>query len=142
MPDSASVVFTLDELWLMRMYVRHEIASVEQWRAFPPASLELNDAIAGAILFCHNHGLKEASLLLSRGDCLILDFLIPQDARTADGQPIGKSLLLKTFEAREKISGAFPIAEEEMVLDSGELSEKMAEWEQAMNKKSRRRRGS
>lgn len=102
MADTAPVVFTLDELWLLRSVVRHEMQSQETWK-FPPASVDLNDQIAEAILFCHEHQVEEAALMLTRGDTLIIDFVVPQDAKSARGVPLGTPILLKTFAARRAL---------------------------------------
>ena len=125
----------------MRAYVRHEMASVEQWRAFPPVSLELNDDIAAAILFCVENDEGEAALLLSRGDCLVLDYLIPQDAKSPDGKLIGKPLLLKTFAARREIAGGPMATEEGKDIDKAEIAEAMLRYEQSTGPKPKRPRG-
>lgn len=97
-----SVVFSLDELWLMQTCVRHELAQAEQWK-FPPASLGLNDAIASAILLCEEQGLQEAAILLDRHACLVLDYNVPSTAKDANGKPIGRAVLLKSFRARQQL---------------------------------------
>jgi hypothetical protein len=112
MADTAPVVFTLDELWLLRSVVRHEMASQETWK-FPPASLDLNDRIAEAILFCHEHEVDEAALMLTRGDTLILDYVVPQDAKSARGIPLGVPILLKTFAARRALEEDQLVAEDD-----------------------------
>lgn len=140
MIESVPVVFDLNELWLMRAYVRHEIANIEQWRAFPPVSLDLNDAIAEAILFCVEGNEGEAALLLSRGDCLVLDYLIPQDAKSPDGKLIGKPLLLKTFAARRLLAGGPVATEEDMPIDKTEVAEAMLKWSEAAAPKPKRGR--
>ena len=102
MPATSSQVFTLDELWLLQSVVRHELAQQDTWK-FPPASVSLNDAIAEAILFCDDNKQGEAALILSRGDCLTIDYLVPQGAKSAAGQPIGRNILLKSYRARRYI---------------------------------------
>lgn len=141
MNEAVPVVFDLSELWLLRMYVRHEMANIEQWRAFPPVSLELNDDIAAAILFCVENDETEAALLLSRGDCLVLDYLIPQDAKSPDGKLIGKPLLLKTFAARREIAGGPMATEEGKDIDKAEIAEAMLRYEQSTGPKPKRPRG-
>jgi hypothetical protein len=111
MEDTVSIVFSLEELWLMQACVRHETAQAEQWK-FPPASLPLNDAIAAAILFCEEQKAGEAALLLSRHDCLVLDYNVPSSAKDAYGKPIGKAILLKSFKARSQLDGDLCLAEE------------------------------
>jgi hypothetical protein len=103
MADTAPVIFTLEELWLLRSVVRHEIPSQETWK-FPPASLHLNDQIAETILLCHENQLEEAALMLSRGDTLIIDYVVPQDAKSAKGVPLGVPVLLKSFRARKELA--------------------------------------
>jgi hypothetical protein len=110
MEDTVSVVFTLDELWLIQACVRHEVAQVEQWH-FPPASLSLNDAVASAILLCEEElGVREAAVLLGRHDCLVLDYNVPATAKDANGRPIGKAVLLKSFRARQQLEDGFALA--------------------------------
>lgn len=112
MNATAAIVFTLDELWFLQSLVRHEIPDPPTWK-FPPASLELNDAIADAILSCADYGLREVALQLSRGDLLLLDYQVPQSAKDIAGKDIGKTILLKTFRARRLIAeGVMPAAPE------------------------------
>jgi hypothetical protein len=101
-PDTVSTLFTLDELWIMREVVRHEHENQELWH-FPYADLEFNDQIAAAILFCVENAEAEAPLLLSRGDCLILDHSVNLTHKDKDGLPLGKSILLKSFAARRTL---------------------------------------
>src|SRR4051794_4919184 len=42
--NTASEVFTVEELWLLQSVIRHEVPQLDQWD-FPPASLDLNDQI-------------------------------------------------------------------------------------------------
>ena len=99
-------VFTKDELWLVRSVVRHESTDQARWEA-PLTNLDLNDAIVDAVLMCEVLGLGEAALLLSMKDCLLLDAVIPQDAKDKAGLLLGKTALLKTFAARRSIRGDF-----------------------------------
>ncbi len=65
--------------------------------------------------------MDEAALLLSRGDTLIIDYLIPQDAKTALGRPLGAPILLKSFAARRTLAeGDLPTAEESAAIPSQE----------------------
>lgn len=100
--ETVSVLFTLDELWIMREVVRHEHENQERW-LFPPAGLELNDQIADAILFCIEDNEPEAPLLLSRGDCLIIDCCVNLTMKDKDGLPLGKNILIKSFAARRAL---------------------------------------
>lgn len=104
MPDRTPVVFTLSELWLLQGKVRHEIAGREQWQT-PPADRELNDQVAMALLFCEDNSAGEACLALSIGDCLVLDYVVPQDAKDSEGRALGKPILRKTFAARRALLG-------------------------------------
>ena len=96
------VTFSRDELWLLHDFVRHELPESRQWR-FPPASEELNEEIVLALDACETHELPEYSLLLSKGDMLVIDFFVRRDHRTPEGAS-GKSLLLKIFRARSELS--------------------------------------
>ena len=102
--NTVPVAFSREELWLLRAYVRHEIPQQETWK-FPPASIELNDQVAEAILLCEEHDIDEAVLLLTRGDCLVLDAVVPQDAKSVSGARIGQSILVKSFAARRELAG-------------------------------------
>jgi hypothetical protein len=101
-PDTVSVLFSLDELWIIREAVRHEVDGQDRW-LFPPAGLELNDQVADQILFCVEKKEIEAPLLLSRGDCLILDFCVNLTMKDKDGLSLGKSILIKSFAARRDL---------------------------------------
>jgi hypothetical protein len=100
------VIFTRDELWLLHDFVRHELPDSRQWR-FPPASEELNEDIALALDACETHELSEYTLLLSKGDMLVMDFFIRRDHRTPEGAS-GKQMLLKIFRARREMSSELP----------------------------------
>lgn len=102
MSETSPIEVTKDELWLLQRYVRHEMADAERWH-FPPVSLELNDQVADALRVCEKEKWEKCTLLLTRGDCLLIDFVIPQDAKTPGGTPLGKDLLMKTFVARYRI---------------------------------------
>ena len=117
MPEEVPVEFTIEELWLLHGCVKHEIQGIREWK-FGPASVELNDKIATAILFCHKNSTEKspvhsAYLLLSRGDLLAIDYCVPQDAKDVDGNAIGKYLLLKTFAARAELTEPYPLPEVE-----------------------------
>lgn len=111
MPETAAIVFTVDELWLLQRCIRHEISAQGTW-AFPPANLDLNDQIAEALLRCTRLGLADAPLLLSKGDCLAIDYTVPADAKDANGKPLGRTVLLKSYEARDQILRGAPVAAE------------------------------
>ena len=96
------VTFSRDELWLLHDFVRHELPESRHWR-FPPASEELNEEIVLALDACEAHALSEYTLLLSKGDMLVIDFIVRRDHRTPEGAS-GKNLLLKIFRARSELS--------------------------------------
>jgi len=96
------VTFSRDELWLLHDFVRHELPESRQWH-FPPASEELNEEIVLGLDACETHDLPEYTLLLSKGDMLVIDFFIRRDHRTPEGAS-GKNLLLKIFRARSELS--------------------------------------
>lgn len=127
MNDTVPVLFSVEELWLLQSVVRHEAAQQETWK-FPTASLDLNDQVAIALNRCTVHGLHEAPLQLSRGDLLVLDYCVPQGAKTAAGVPIGKTILLKTFRARaELLDGQLPSAEEPSAPSTAQIAQMLRE---------------
>lgn len=122
-PSTASQLFTIEELWLLQSVIRHELPQLDQWK-FPPASIDLNDQIAETLLLCEENNLSEAALLLSRGDTLVIDYCVPQNAKSASGLPVGKNVLMKSFRARRALeSGFLPDAEEPSQLTTGEVRE-------------------
>ena len=127
-PDTSTVVeeFSLDELWLLQSAVRHEVAQQEQWK-FPPASRELNDAIAAALLFCTECKEASATLVLSYGDLLVIDYNVQQSAKDVNGKLVGKAILLKTFSARSRLAyGDEPEAEEPFAPTKAEIAAMLA----------------
>lgn len=140
MNTSAPVAFTADELWLLQKMVRHELPQQDTWK-FPPASIELNDQIAEAIVACVDMEMREATLTLTRGDLLVIDYLVPNDAKSALGLMMGREILLKTFRARRVLDGTeLPGAAEPV--DSPTLNEVdalLAQWEYKPARKSRKR---
>ena len=133
---TASVVFTVEELWLLQSCVRHEAAQMDAWR-FPPASLALNDEIADALVRCDDCGLTEAALLLTRADCLAIDHTVPQTAKSAAGVAVGKSTLMKSFRARRDIDeGLRPPVAVDGEPEQAELDARLEEWK---NRRRRRR---
>jgi len=97
---------------MLQSSIRHEIAQLEQWK-FPPASLDLNDQVAECLLRCHEYSLSEGALVLSRGDCLVIDYTVPQTAKSPAGVPIGKNILIKSFRARMQLLDGDLLAAEE-----------------------------
>lgn len=122
---TASVVFTLEELWLLQSVVRHEIVQKEQWQA-PPADPDFNDQIAECLYRCETLGLAEAALLLRWNDLLVIDFCVPQSAKSPSGAAIGKNVLMKAFRARKEIrEGTAATADEPGALSPGEIQERL-----------------
>ncbi|MBA4181858.1 MAG: hypothetical protein C0506_14805 [Anaerolinea sp.] len=128
--QAASEVFTCEELWLLQSAVRHEVSQGEQWK-FPPASLELNHQIAEALLLCDEYHLTEAAIVLDLADCLVIDYCVPQTAKSPSGAPIGKNVLLKSFRARRAIDGGLngPEAVEPAQLTPGEVREHLRQMQ-------------
>lgn len=122
---TATAVFTLEELWLLQSVIRHEVAQQEQWH-YPPASLELNDQVAESILRCEEHGLEEAALVLTMQQALVIDYCVPQSAKSPSGIPIGKNILMKSFRVRKTLEeGDDPDAEEPGTPNASEVQERL-----------------
>ncbi len=131
MGEFASVILSLDELWLLRSVVRHEVSEQRNWQR-PPANLDLNGRIARAVLRCEELHASEDMLPLTTDDCLVLDYVVPQDARDVNGRPIGKALLLKVFAARRSledgpITACMPTAEEPAAPTAAEVVQRLQE---------------
>ncbi|MCC6382815.1 MAG: hypothetical protein IT304_09910 [Dehalococcoidia bacterium] len=127
-PDSgrtASVVFTLEELWLLQSVIRHEIVQKEQWQA-PPADADFNDQVVESLYRCETLGLGEAALVLRWNDCLVIDFCVPQSAKSPSGAAIGKNVLMKSFRARKEIrEGTAATADEPGTPSASEIQEQL-----------------
>jgi len=106
MIETQSITFTLPELWLLHAFVRHEMPQQEQWK-LPPADEDLNEQIALAIESCERCDLSEYTLLLTRHQLLVVDFLVRYDFKTPEGAR-GKDILLKTFAARRELTLDLP----------------------------------
>ncbi len=144
MPDSISVLFTKDELWVLQGFVRHETG--QPWQgAWPNFSKDLNDQIANALLFCEDESQLDAAIVLSKGDCYAIDSLVPNSLKSAAGTLVGRAILLKTFRVRSQLEGSFTSTADEPTVDVKEIERKLEEWkaneeaEQA-KKPARRRR--
>ena len=129
--NSAAFQFERAELWLLQGVIRHEMQGQEIWK-FPPASLDLNDQIARALLFCDETGEGSAFLELTRGDTLCIDFCVPNTAKDANGRPIGQAVLMKSFRARAKIAEWFAAEADEPPTVS--VQDKLAEWKDSDQK--------
>lgn len=102
--DTAPITFSLTELWVLQGAVRHGVPSEEsQWPRFPPASLSLNDDIADAIAACDAASLSDYTLLLTRGDLLVIDHCVGQATKDSSGRIAGRDILLKSFHARRRL---------------------------------------
>ena len=109
MIETRAVNFTLPELWLLHAFVRHEMPQQEQWK-LPPADEDLNEQIAMAIESCESLGLSDYTLLLTRHQLLVIDYLVRYDFKTPEGAR-GKDILLKTFRARRELSLGLSISD-------------------------------
>lgn len=128
--STASVIFSIEELWLLQACIRHEIQQAEQWQN-PPASLELNDEVANAILFCLEHDAPEAAIVLSRAKCLAIDYSVRQDLKSPNGVPVGRNILVKSFLARREIAeGYTPTSPEPAQPSASEVREQLRQLEQ------------
>lgn len=105
--DTTVLVLSVDALWLLQSRVRHEHAAMDTWH-YPLASASLNDAIAEALLFCEETQAKEAAIVVTWGDLLLIDAVVDASAKDAEGKPLGKPLLLKTFKARQCLRRGYP----------------------------------
>jgi hypothetical protein len=109
----------------LQSVVRHEAQQHEQWR-HAPASHDLNDEIAESILRCEEHSLGEAALILTWSDCLVIDYCVPQAAKSPSGAPIGKNVLLKSYRARQAIAdGESAMADEPRAMTRDEVQERL-----------------
>ena len=135
--QTAAVIFSVDELWLLQAAIRHEMAQQEQWRA-PPVSASLNDQVAEALVRCDETGLGEAAILVTRGDCLAIDFNVSQAAKSAAGVPIGKAVLMKSYRARRELDeGTRPSVPEPEQLDAEALATQLQRWKSRRDRRKR-----
>jgi hypothetical protein len=125
-PTTTSIIFSCEELWLLQSTIRHEVPQMEQWR-YAPASPALNDQVSDALVRCHEFNLAEAALLVTRGDCLAIDYCVPQGAKSASGAPIGKNILMKSFLARRELDEGPELisAEEPEQLSASDVREQL-----------------
>lgn len=100
--ESVSVEFTKSELWLLQATVRHEMAAQDTWH-MPPVSRSLNQKVADALLFCEDQNQSSAGMMLTLHDCLVIDYVVPQNAKDATGTPIGQNVLFKAFRIRSTL---------------------------------------
>ncbi len=128
--STASMVFTLEELWLLQACIRHEVQQREGWQ-YPPASLELNQQISEAFVFCAENQVDEAALLLSRAECLAIDYCVRQDLKSPNGVPLGRNILMKSFVVRREIvDGTMPTVPEPTQPSAAEVREQLKQVEQ------------
>ena len=107
----AAVTFTEAELWMLNDLIRHEEEQQDTWR-FAPASLEINDEVAYALDSCARFKLEEYTLMLSRGDLLVIDYNVRREYKAPDGGS-GRSILLKSFKARKQLADGGQLDESE-----------------------------
>jgi hypothetical protein len=104
--EAVTVVFTLEELWLLNDFVRHDEERYDENSKppkYPTVSTELNEDIALALVACVESNLKEYALALSYRDMLLIDYHVRRDAKNQGGAK-GYEILLKTFRAREALA--------------------------------------
>lgn len=127
--DAVPVTFTLSELWVLQGVVRHE--SAQPWQGkWPITSVELNDRIAEAIWFCTNENQQEAAIILTRGDCYLIDALVPASAKDTDGKLVGKPILLKTYHVRSVLADGIEATAAESPEPPAEQWAKLKEWKE------------
>lgn len=139
MANQIPVQFSSDELWYLHSVVKHESLEQGRWEN-PTTSLQLNEAIADALLVCEESKLDELTVLLSMRDCLLLDYVVDQAAKTPKGELLGKPILLKTFSARRQLSGN---SLESIAMEpetSVDIKETLKEFEKQYSSKRRSRR--
>ena len=103
--DNRPVAFTLAELWMLADVIRHDEDAICK-KKWPTVSTQLNGEIALAILACEDSSLETYTLVLTKGDILVMDANVRRDMKTPEGAA-GKAILLKLFKARyELIYGA------------------------------------
>lgn len=95
------MTFTLQELWLLHAFCRHEMAGREGWD-YPPANFELNQDIVHAIHTCESQGLYECMLSLNLAKMLVIDFWIRPDFKSPGAT--GQDILRKVFKARAQLN--------------------------------------
>lgn len=140
---TSSVTFDIAELWLLQSVIRHEMAQQGEWK-FPFASLDLNDRVAAAILFCDENHVSEASMQLSRGDTLCVDYNVRSDMKDAQGKQIGKLILLKSFRVRRDLNdeNPMPMAEcDDKLLPLDAIDQLIASMPPAKSRRTRRPKG-
>jgi hypothetical protein len=104
--ETRPVTFNLAELWLLNAMVRHDISQYNEWK-YPPASLQLAVSVAEAIHTCEEYKVPEYTLLLSKGDLLVIDYNIQADMKTPEGAQ-GRLILLKVFKAISELDDTLP----------------------------------
>ena len=115
--------FTVAEIWLLLAVVKHEIAEINRWR-FPPANRELVEELALAALACEDSKIKEYTLMLSEGDCLLIHYNVQPDMKTLEGA-VGKQILLKTFRALSELAYGYSVTDEksDKIIDKGVITD-------------------
>ena len=111
--DSRPVSFTLAEIWMLHDVIRHDEDAICK-KAWPSVSTQLNGEISLAILACEDNSLEAYTLVLTKGDILVIDANVRRDMKTPEGAA-GKAILLKLFKARyELIYGAIAEGREDL----------------------------
>lgn len=120
-----AVVFTVEELWYLHSVVRH--GQEREWPRYSPSSLELNDQIIAAIVWCEVNKQESAAISLSRGDCLVIDYCAKAGDKAPSGKPIGKDVLRKSMYARATLAGLPTTVEDEFIEDEGKVV-RFSQW--------------
>lgn len=101
------ITFTSAELWLLCSFIKpatRHIGYESEGVTVQPGSTRLSDQLADALVACEDSGLEEYTLDLTRDDLLLISYLIEPSYKTPEGGN-GKTILLKTFRARQKDAG-------------------------------------
>ena len=135
--EESSIEFTINELWLLNSFVRHDEDAINKKR-WPVVSTELNEQIALAIVACEDSGLEGYTLLLTKGDLLLIDYHIRCDTKTPEGAK-GKEILLKIYRARRDMLLG-PLADDTEEESYKEAMKRIVEEKAEKAKKRRKRR--
>ncbi len=104
--DSIPIVFTLEELWMLNDFVRHDEERGEEKVKYPNVSTKLNEGIALAIYSCETYGHKDYTLNLDYAEILVIDNHIRRDMKTKGGAN-GQEILMKVYKARSEFSAGY-----------------------------------
>ncbi len=130
-PNSVPVEFTLEELWMLHDFIRHDPTAINKDK-WPTVSTNLNEDIALAVVACDSGGMPAYTLTLTRGDMLLIDHHVRRDMKTPEGAK-GKEILLKVFNARHDLAFG-PTGDDKAELSYKEaMAKKESEKDQEVN---------